>query len=96
MPKRPPAKGRGADVFLGKDDRTPVKARRTPKGQGADVFLGPGVTPKPKRPPILSPALMETALDRVRQTLSPVPGRIDRSHLIVMLWLRIALKEAGF
>jgi hypothetical protein len=35
---------------------------------------------------------MEAALDRVRQTLTP---SVDRPHLIVMLWLRVALKEAG-
>jgi hypothetical protein len=39
---------------------------------------------------------MEAALDRGRRTLSPAPGLIDRSHLVVMLWLRVALKEAGF
>lgn len=95
MPKRPPGKGRGADIFLGEADH-PVKKRRTPKGQGADVFLGPEVSPpKPKRPPLLAPAAMEAALDRVRQTLPPSLGTVDRSHLIVMLWLQVALKEAG-
>lgn len=96
MPKRPPGKGRGADIFLGEDDRSPIKKRRIPKGQGADVFLGPEFSPQPKRPPLLAPAVMEAALDRVRRTLSPAPGLIDRSHLVVMLWLRVALKEAGF
>jgi hypothetical protein len=96
MPKRPPAKGRGADVFLGETDQAPLKKGRTPKGQGADVFLGPEVSPpQPKRPPLLAPATMEAALDRVRQTLTPSLGPVDRSHLIVMLWLRVALKEAG-
>ena len=98
MPKRPPGKGRGADIFLGEDDRSPVKKRRTPKGQGADVFLGPESGPPeapPPRPPLLAPAAMEAALERVRQTLSPEPDRIDRSHLIVMLWVKVALKEAG-
>lgn len=96
MPKRPPVKGRGADVFLGEDDRTAVKKPRSPKGQGANVFLGPEVSPPPpRRPPLLAPAGMEAALDRVRATLAPAAGLIDRSHLVVMLWLRVALKEAG-
>jgi hypothetical protein len=95
MPKRPPAKGRGADIFLGEADSAPIKKRRTPKGQGADVFLGPEISPpQPKRPPLLAPAAMEAALDRVHQTLAPSLGPVDRSHLIVMLWLRVALKEA--
>jgi hypothetical protein len=96
MPKRPPGKGRGADIFLGEADQTPLKKRRSPKGQGAEVFLGPEISPaQPKRPPLVAPASMEAALDRVRQTLTPSLGSVDRSHLIVMLWLRIALKEAG-
>ncbi len=95
-PKRPPGKGRGADIFLGGDNGSPVKKRHTPKGQGADVFLGPDISPpQPKRPPLLAPAAMEAALDRVRQTLIPSLGPVDRSHLIVLLWLRVALKEAG-
>ena len=96
MPKRPTGKGRGADVFLGEADQAPIKKWRTPKGQGADVFLGPESSPpKPQRPPLLAPATMEATLDRVLQTLSPSFGLVDRSHLIVMLWLRVALKEAG-
>jgi hypothetical protein len=96
MPNRPPGKGRGADVFLGEANDAPLKKRRTPKGQGADVFLGPEISPpRPKRPPLLSPASMEASLDRVRQTVALAPGLIDRSHLVVMLWLRVALKEAG-
>jgi hypothetical protein len=97
MSKRQPGKGRGADIFLGADDRAPVKKRRTPKGQGAEVFLGPEVSPPPsQRPPVLAPAAMEAALDRVCQTLPPAPDRINRSHLVVMLWVKVALKEAGF
>jgi len=102
MPKRSPGKGRGADVFLGEDYRSPVKKPRPPKGQGADVFLEPEFSlpppaepAPPKRPPLLAPAVMEAALDRVHETLAPALGRLDRSHLIVMLWLRVALKEAG-
>ncbi|MFA4903983.1 MAG: hypothetical protein WC600_14715 [Desulfobaccales bacterium] len=96
MPKRPISKGRGADIFLGATDQ-PIKKRRAPKGQGADVFLGPEISPpEPKRPPLLAPAAMEAALDRVRQTLTPSLGTVDRSHLVVILWLRVALKEAGF
>ncbi|MHB9072240.1 MAG: hypothetical protein ACYC6G_01815 [Desulfobaccales bacterium] len=95
MPKRPIGKGRGADIFLGEADH-PIKKRPTPKGRGAEVFLGPEVSPRPlKRPPLLAPAAMEAALDRVRQTLTPSIGPVDRSHLIVMLWLRVALKEAN-
>ncbi len=97
MPKRPPGKGRGADIFLGEDDHAPIKKRGTPKGQGAEVFLGPEVSPPPpQRPPLLAPAAMEAALDSVRQILSPALDLIDRSHLIVVLWVRVALKEAGF
>ena len=101
MPKRPPGKGKGADIFLGEGDSPPVKPRRTPKGQGADVFLGaeinaPQPSPPPrKRPPLLAPAALAAALDRVCQSLAPSHGRPDRSHLLVMLWLRVALKEAG-
>lgn len=99
MPRRPTGKGKGADIFLGEGPPTAVKKRRAPKGHGADVFLGPETSPPepppPLRPPLLAPATMEAALDRVRQTLSPALNLIDRSHLIVMLWLRVALKEAG-
>jgi hypothetical protein len=98
MPKRPPGKGKGADIFLGEGDLPPVKKRRTTKGQGADVFLGAEKSaPQPprKRPPLLSPTVMAAALDRACPSLAPSPGRLDRSHLLVMLWLRVALKEAG-
>jgi hypothetical protein len=102
MPQRPPGKGKGADIFLGEGDPPPVKKRRTPKGQGADVFLGvelstPQASTLPqKRPPLLAPTALAAALDRVCQSLAPCHGRPDRSHLLVMLWLRVALKEAGF
>jgi len=100
MAKRPPGKGKGADIFLGESDSTPVKKRRTPKGQGADVFLGrespqPAKPAQPKRPPLLAPAAMEAALDQVCQRLAPAHISINRSHLAVILWLQVALKEAG-
>ena len=106
MTRRPP-KGRGADIFLGEGDTPPVKKRRIPKGQGADVFLGeapgpswtripqpPPVPPGPASPPA-APADLVAGLDRLCLTLKPSQGRIDRSHLVVMLWLWVALKEAG-
>ncbi len=102
MPKRLPGKGKGADIFLGEEDTPQVKKRRTPKGQGADVFLGaeisppqPSILPR-QRPPLLAPAALTAALDRVCLSLAPSHGRLDRSHLLVMLWLRVALKEASF
>jgi len=102
MPKRPPGKGKGADIFLGEADTPPVKQRRTPKGQGADVFLGaepgapsPPPSAQPKRPPLLAPTAMAAALDRACQTLAPSHKRLDPSHLLVLLWLQVALKEAG-
>jgi hypothetical protein len=94
MPKRPPGKGKGADIFLGEADNPPVKKRRPPKGQGADVFLSAEASPPPKSQ-LLGPAKMAATLDRACLTLRPSHGRIDQSHLIVMLWLRMALKEAG-
>ncbi|MFZ5448015.1 MAG: hypothetical protein ACOZFS_05195 [Thermodesulfobacteriota bacterium] len=94
MPKRPPGKGKGADIFLGDMDTPPVKKRPTAKGQGADIFLGTEPCP-PQKPPLLAPAKMVEALDRASQIFIPSHGRIDRSHLIVILWLRVALKEAG-
>ena len=94
MPKRPPGRGKGADIFLGEGDKPPVKKRLTPKGRGAEVFLGAEVSPPPKRP-LLAPAKMAAALDRACLSFRPSHARIDQSHLIVMLWLRIALKEAG-
>jgi hypothetical protein len=95
MPKHPPGKGKGAEIFLGEGDQLPVKKRHSPKGRGAEVFLGAEVSPPPKRP-LLAPAKMAAALDRACLTFRPSHGRIDQSHLIVMLWLRIALKESGF
>ena len=94
MPKRPPGKGKGADIFLGETDKPPVKKRPTPKGRGAEVFLGAEVSPPPKRP-LLASAKIAAALDRACLSLRPSHGRIDQSHLVVMLWLRMALKEAG-
>jgi hypothetical protein len=106
MTKRPPGKGRGADIFLGEGDTPPVKKRRLPKGKGADVFLGtePGTAktrtppPAPARPgqvsPPPTPAGLVKELDRLCRTLAPAQGRIERSHLVVMLWLRVALQEA--
>jgi hypothetical protein len=102
MPKRGSGKGKGADIFLGEAGAAPVKKRRAPKGQGAEVFLGPETPPPPakpsppKRPPLLSPTAMAAALDRVCPRLAPCRGTIDRSHLLVVLWLRVALKEASF
>jgi hypothetical protein len=103
MPKRPPGKGKGADIFLSEQDTPSLKKRRTPKGQGADVFLGAETSPQqspqppqPKRPPLVSPTAMAAALDQACLSLAPSHGRLDRSHLLVMLWLRVALKEAGF
>jgi len=106
MTRRPPPKGRGADIFLGEADRPPVKKRRAPKGKGADVFLGqepgpaktktpqpPPAPPRPTSPP-LTPAALTTGLDRLCRTLPPACRRIDRSHLVVLLWLWVALKEA--
>lgn len=102
MPKRPSGKGKGADIFLGEGDTPPVKKRPTPKGQGADVFLGAEPSPPPpakpsppKRPPLLSPTAMAAALDRACLSLAPSQGRLDRSHLLVMLWLHVALKQAS-
>ncbi len=94
MPKRPPGKGKGADIFLGEGDKPPVKKRPTPKGRGAEVFLGEEASPPPKRP-LLAPAKLAAELERACLTLRPAHGHIDQSHLIVMLWLRMALKEAG-
>jgi hypothetical protein len=103
MAKRPPGKGKGkgADIFLGEQDTPPARKRRTPKGQGADVFLGaeggpqPAKPSQPKRPPLLAPAAMEAALEVACPRLASSFGTIDRSHLAVILWLRVALKEAG-
>jgi hypothetical protein len=102
MAKRPPGKGKGkgAEIFLGEPEAPPVKKRRAPKGKGADVFLGPeGPQPakssQPKRPPLLAPAAMEAALEAVGQRLAPARGALERSHLAVVLWLQVALKEAG-
>jgi hypothetical protein len=106
MTRRLPRKGRGAEIFLGEDDSPPVKKRRTPKGKGADVFLGaepapvkprkpklPPATPKPAGPPRV-PDLLVTGLDELCRTLAPSYGRIDRSHLVVTLWLWLTLQEA--
>ena len=38
---------------------------------------------------------MEAALDQVCQRLAPSHCFIDRSHLAVILWLQVTLKEAG-
>jgi hypothetical protein len=96
MTRRPPRKGRGAEVFLGEDDSPPVKKRRTPKGKGADVFLGAEPAPvrlrKPKPPP--APDLLAAGLDELSRTLAPSHGRLDRSHLVVTLWLWVTLQEA--
>ncbi|MGA9755172.1 MAG: hypothetical protein WBV23_08500 [Desulfobaccales bacterium] len=100
MTRRPPPKGRGADIFLGAADTPPVKKPRGPKGRGADVFLGeePGPQPTcaPSRPPgTPGPADLAAGLEQLCRSLQPSHGRLDRSHLMVMLWLRVALKEAG-
>lgn len=107
MTRRPPGKGRGADIFLGEENPPPVKKRRIPKGKGADVFLGteagplktrpPAPPPRPQGPvtPPPTPAGLIKELDRLCRTLPPAPGPLDRSHLVVMLWLRVALQEAG-
>ena len=101
MTRRPPRKGRGAEIFLGEDDSPPVKKRRTPKGKGADVFLGAEPAPvkprKPKPPPAgppPAPDLLAAGLDELCRTLVPSHGRLDRSHLIVTLWLWVTLQEA--
>jgi len=100
MPKRPSGKGRGADIFLGEADTPPIKPRRTPKGQGADVFLGAETSPpqpsQPKRPPLLAPTAMAAALERACLSLAPSPARLDRSHVLVLLWLQVALRESGY
>jgi hypothetical protein len=101
MPKRPPGKGKGkgADIYLGKEDAAPPQKRRAPKGRGAEVFLGsepaPPPAPQPKRPPLLAPTALAAALDQAALRLHSSHGSLDHSHLIVMLWLQIALKEAA-
>jgi hypothetical protein len=96
MTRRPPRKGRGAEVFLGEDHSPPVKKRRSPKGKGADVFLGAEPAPvrprKRKRPPAAD--LLAAGLDELGRTLAPSHGRLDRSHLVVTLWLWVTLQEA--
>jgi len=101
MTRRPPRKGRGAEVFLGEDDSPPVKRRPSPKGKGAEVFLGAepvavkGRKSKPPAGPPLTPAGLAAGLDELCRTLAPSPGRLDRSHLVVTLWLWATLQEAG-
>jgi hypothetical protein len=100
MTRRPPRKGRGVEIFLGEDDSPPVKKRRTPKGKGADVFLGAEPVPvKPRKPkppagPPPAPAVLTAGLDELCRTLAPSHGRLDRSHLVVTLWLWVILQEA--
>jgi hypothetical protein len=96
MTRRPPRKGRGAEVFLGEDHSPPVKKRRTPKGKGADVFLGAEpapVRPRKRKPPPAAD-LLAAGLDELGRSLAPSHGRLDRSHLVVTLWLWVTLQEA--
>jgi hypothetical protein len=100
MTKRPPPKGRGADIFLGEngDRRRPTSKPRA-KGRGADVFLEaePG-KPRPRRRPPSpetappAPDRLAAGLDELARSWAPPAGGLDRSHVMVMLWLQVALK----
>ena len=65
-----------------------MQKRRLPKGRGAEVFLGAAPVPG-------AAADLTVGLDRLHLILKPAHGHIDRSHLVVLLWLGVALKEAG-